>query len=301
MTLLLLLLLLTCAARGQAENCIAVSADRIVAADLARVMPEFSTLAPDTVIGLSPLPGVRRHLSKADVGRLLSRFGVAGEGRPICFEYAVRRLAAEELEAAIRRAAISTPVTSKLNIRILDWSRHPVPEGQLEFSSAQLSAPRPSPEDGSVVLRGRVVYSERRTVPIWVRAHIEVEAACVTAREAIPPRVRIVESQLALTRCRHFPWGEQPVRRLEDVTGGRSRRAVKAGDVLFQPWIEAPWLIERGEKVTVRVARGLAVLHFEAEAENRGREGDTIFVKSPFDGRRLSALVEGRRQASIPN
>jgi flagella basal body P-ring formation protein FlgA len=301
MPLLLLLLLLAPLARGEAERCIDVSADRIVAADVAPVMPEFGALAPDTVLGLAPVPGVRRQFSQADVARLLSRFDLAGEARALCFEYAVRELAAEELEAAIRRAATGTRPELQLNVRILDWSRHPVPEGRVEFSPAQLSAPRPNPADGSVVLRGRILYSERRTVPIWVRAHIETEAPCVAAKEAIAPRVRIEQAQLALTRCRFFPWGEQPVRRLEDAAGGLSRRAARPGEVLFQSWIEAPWLIERGQKVTVRVARGLAVLHFEAEAENRGREGDTIFVKSPFDGRRLAALVKGRGQASIPN
>ena len=52
-------LLVVCTSLARA-GCVAVSTDRIVAGDLAALVPFFQDLDPRTPVGFTPLPGARR-------------------------------------------------------------------------------------------------------------------------------------------------------------------------------------------------------------------------------------------------
>lgn len=57
--------------------------------------------------------------------------------------------------------------------------------------------------------------------------------------------------------------------------------------------------VERGERVAVEVSSGGAWLTFEAEAASSGRDGESVVVKNPENGRLFSAKVKGKGKVVI--
>ena len=72
----------------RAHACQLVEGDRIRAADLAAAAPAFAKLDPAIEIGLSPLPGIKRIFSPADLIRLARANGIdlAAPPSEVCFE-----------------------------------------------------------------------------------------------------------------------------------------------------------------------------------------------------------------------
>lgn len=292
------LLLLALSFTASAGPCVAVRGDRITAADFARAVAAFGELPGETEIALAPSPGVERHFSRFDVIRLFRRYELEGAPGEACFTVAARELRPEDFENALREASDRA---LEVRIEILDWSRHPVPEGKLEFSASHLSTARPDALDGSVLLRGRVTSTGRRTVPVWVKAAVFSSRACLVARQGIQAREVIARLQIEPATCEVYPWADPPLENLDLVVGGRARRAIAAGDRILAADVEPEWVVERGDTVAVRVSRGLAVLQFDATVEGRGRRGDRVVVKSPLSGKRLDAVVVGRGSVEIRN
>ena len=54
--------------------CHPIDADRIAAKDLAAVNAAFSSIPPETVIGATPIPGVRRFFHADELLRLARRY-----------------------------------------------------------------------------------------------------------------------------------------------------------------------------------------------------------------------------------
>jgi flagella basal body P-ring formation protein FlgA len=238
---------------------------------------------------------VRRVFHAAELGRLISRQGVAaGEMPDICVERPTIPLGADMLQAVLA-AAVDNPAA---HIEILDWSRYPVPRGDFEFPRAGVFAERAGPE-ATVLWKGFVKYGERGRFSIWVRARIQVPAPQVTAREKLPANRPIQPGQLQLATALLSPFGPQPARTLADVAGCTPRREIPAGSPVFVNEVEAPPEIHSGDAVTVLVTSGRARLVLDGIAGADGRRGDLIPVRNPANGRTFPARVEGAGQVAI--
>ncbi len=276
-------------------SCVAVEGDRIRAADLAAVVPAFAAMPPDTELGYSPAPGVRRVFHAAELRRLASRQSApAGEMPDVCVERPTAPLASDVLWAALS-AAVGDPAA---RIEILDWSRYPVPRGALEFHRAGVFVETTGP-DAPVLWKGLVNYGDRGRFSIWVRARVEVATPQVTAREALPAGRPIQPGQLKLETAALSPFGPQPAHTLAEVVGCLPRRPVPAGSPVFLNGLEIPPEIHSGDPVTVRVTSGRARLMLDAVAGADGRRGDLIPVRNPASGRTFRARVDGPGQVAI--
>src|SRR5882724_6823836 len=68
--------------------CFAVDApkDQILAGDLARGLPEWAALPPETPVALAPAPGVQRVLRFPELRRMAARWNVTSDAAyEICF------------------------------------------------------------------------------------------------------------------------------------------------------------------------------------------------------------------------
>jgi len=278
-----------------AMACVAVDGDRIRARDLASAVPAFAAVPPDTEMGYTPAPGVRRVFHAAELGRLATRLGVEPGGlSDVCVERPTAPLATDTLVAALM-AAVGNP---EAHIEILDWSRFPVPRGQIEFPRAAVLAEGSGPES-AVLWKGLVKYGDRGRFSIWVRARIAVPAPQVTARETLPASRPIQSGQLQVATAVLSPFGPQPARTLAEVVGCRPRREVPAGAPVLLNQLETPPEIHSGDPVTVRVTSGRARLVLDGVAGADGRRGDLIPVRNPTNGKTFPARVEGAGQVAI--
>src|SRR5689334_3489393 len=108
---------------GKIAACIAIAAarDEVLSRDL------FGG-ADETVVALAPAPGVQRRFELPELRRIAARLAQPGPEREICVERPVSRLDPARLMEAMRAALPDA------RIEVVDYSRQPVPEGQLEFA-----------------------------------------------------------------------------------------------------------------------------------------------------------------------
>ena len=276
-----------------AMACVPVEGDRILARDVAEMVPAFAAWPPDADLGYAPAPGLRRVLRTAELERLARRQGIeAGSMADLCVERPTAPLAPDVLRAALL-LAVGDPEAS---IRILDWSRYPVPRGVMEFPRA---AAVPEGTGALVLWKGFVKYGERGRFSIWVRARVEVRGPQVSAREDLAVGRPVQSGQLRLDTVRVSPFGAQPARRLEEVAGRMPRRPIPAGSPVFPSQLDVPPEVHSGDVVAVQVTSGRAGLRLEGVAGGDGRRGDFIPVRNPANGRTFRARVEGAGKVAV--
>jgi len=283
MTWLAAALLLTAGSPG----CIEVEGDRILARHLAAAAPAFGSLPAEQPLLFAPAPGARRVMSAQEMARLAARYGLAVEGVQACFERLTRPLDREQIIAALRKAL----GREDASIELIEFSRHRVPPGELEFPLAGLSTP--ATPGAAVLWRGRVRYDGNRSLPVWARVRIKASLQRLVAAENLAAGRPIEARQVRVEQGEWFPSAEKPLAAVEQAVGKLPRRWIRAGSVLYERLLTAPPEVERGQVVEVEVASGSAQLRFRARAETAGRSGDTVLVRSPLNSRAVAARVAG--------
>lgn len=269
---------------AQAFACQLIDGDRILGKDVAAASPMFATLNPQIEIGAAPLAGVTRVLRPDEVVRLAKQNNITldAPAPSICFDRATEPLTAEILLPVVEKAL----AIDNAKIEILDFSRFGVPHGAFDFPKSGLMP--------NGLWRGRVLYGENHSVPVWVKARIAVERTWVEAIETLSTGKPIEPSQLILKTGPRFPFDTTLIESLNQVAGRRPVRTIAVGTAIAQTMLTMAHDIERGDKVAVEVKVGGAILDFEATAESSGRTGDSILVKNPENGRSFQAKIQDK-------
>src|SRR5579872_6279164 len=152
--------------------CRAVDGDFILARDVAMDVIAFGVLEPDLHIGFAPLPGTRRTFTGQELAAFAKGRDIPVEALipSICFERAVQPLSADPLQKALE-AGLNLPGAS---IEIVDYSRDPVPSGQLDFPRSGLGTPSRYEPDTPIIWRGRLKYAQHSTIAVWVKVRISL-------------------------------------------------------------------------------------------------------------------------------
>lgn len=271
-------------------SCLAVREERILARDLAAVLPEFAALPPNLALGYAPAPGGVRTFTNGELARLARRYGFEVEkNAKACFVGAIETLTRARVEAAMQSALPGA------GIEVLDFSRQPVPAGELHFPIAGLAAPQASATPSALLWRGQIVRSGQSDFPVWAKARIRMRSARTVAVETIRPGRPVESVQIrveAYDGPARFPVPAQ-------IVGRISRRTISAGETILAQWLEQPPEVQRGERVQVEVRSGSARLLLEGQAQSAGRRGDWIPIRNPASGRVFRARVQDRKQVSV--
>lgn len=269
-------------------QCVPVSGARILAGDMARAVPVFAGMAPELALGYAPAPGARRTYGPAELARLARGYGLAVEpGVEVCFISPVETLTREWVAAALR---VAMPAA---RIELMEFSRQPVPAGELRFPVSGLQMVQAT---GSPLLwRGVVSAPGRDDFPVWAKVRIQVSGKRVVATEALAAGRPIERAQL-----REEPYQGPPgLPDLSQVAGWVPRRPIPADTAIERQWLDAPADVLRGEPVRVEIRSGRARVILEAEAQSSGRRGQVIGVRNPANGKILRARVADRGQAVL--
>lgn len=211
---------------GLLPACTLVEGDRIHGGELTRQQPAFAGLDAKLDLGPAPVAGSRRTLKYYELERIAREHSItlpADAPREACFERATVRL-----EEALLRDAMGAS-----DAEILDFSRSALPAGKPEFRADGLSP--------NGLWRGRWLYGDNRSVPIWARVRLPGAPAPKAATER------------------------------EISRGDKVRVEIKSGGVLIAFDSEAESSGHLGERVTVRnPANGQ---RFRAVVEAPGKVG----------------------------
>jgi flagella basal body P-ring formation protein FlgA len=286
----LLWLLAAASAWAQPASCTDVHGDQILAADLARALPAFRAIAPDTSIAPAPSIGGMRVFSKPELETLGRRFGMQVSILPheICFRVPTAPLNREAVLAAMKQ---SLPA-AETRIALEDISPDPAPPGTIQFPIEGLG--RPALPDSPALWRGEVVSGSRR-FSVWARAKITAPVARLVALENLKPGVPIQPQQLRTDSVVGFPaLATTGLPTLETVTGMTPLHAIPAGSEIRMENLVRPYDVARGDLVHVEVRMGKTRLSLNGRAEAAGRMGDLIAVRNPQSDRVFQARVAGK-------
>jgi len=280
------------APRLSVSSCLTVKGDIILARDLSRALPVFSSLPPDTRIGFAPIPGVRRFFYASELRRIAARYHiVVSTSGAVCFERPMEMLQPDRVIEAMRQA-LGQPGA---HIEILELSRYPVPHGEVRFDRSALPA---APSLGNAALpllwRGFVRYGDDHRFAIWARANIRVQSARLVAIQDLPPGQAIEARQVRIEEYEAPPSNQPPPPSLDQVVGKMPRRLIAASSPINLLQLDQPEDIERGDRVYVEVQSGRARLSLEGRALAAGRKGDMIPVRNGVNGKIFSACVQDK-------
>ncbi len=274
--------------------CIAVApgSDKILGRDLATAFPALAASAPDAEIALAPAPGVPRAFHATDIRILAARFHVddAAPVEPFCVERPVAILDGTRLLEAMHRALPDA------RIEILEFSRQPAPQGEIEFPAAHLKG---TPANSAGLWDGFVHYGGSRRFAIWARVKVLLTVTRVRAVADLLPGHAIEAAQLAPETVEEFPSAVPFAHAVAEVVGRWPRLAVRAGTSVRLDQLELSRDVMRGQKVQVEVRSGATRLLLEGIAEGSGCTGESILVVNRESHKAFRARIEGPGQVSV--
>jgi len=278
-------------------ECVPIAHDKIVARDLAGVIPVFGSLDPETVIGFAPFPGVQRILSSRELLLLVRRQGLETDATipSVCVERAVQPIARGEMNAAL----VAALGVADASLELLGFSNQAVPAGHLEFAIAGLNKPPTDAPEAPVIWRGRLVYDGTRSLAVWAKVRITVKRSAVVAAERIQAGTEIRPDQLKLTETVQFPFSGPYLDSISEVAGRVARQDLRAGQRIAPASLAEPTQILQGERVHVHVVDGLATLSLEAFAQSVGSRGDVIVLRNPATGKSFRGMVEDKGKVIV--
>jgi len=271
--------------------CMALSpgSTRIQAHDLAPAWPALRALDPDTPLAPAPMPGVARVFRPLELRQLAARWQLSqAPGIALCVALPVKPLDKQRLLEAMRR---SWPAAT---IEILDFSRQPAPEGDLEFPRSALRR-----EAGAALWNGWITYARDRRFHVWARVRITESVLRVVAAAELAPGRAVAASQVVAVARQEFPTGEPYARTAEQVVGRWPLRTIPIGAAVRTDELTEPKVIERGDAVEVEVHSGGAFLKLDGQAESAGAVGEIVGVRNLSSRQIVRARVLGPGKATM--
>src|SRR5579884_3655129 len=274
--------------------------ERVTAAELARVMPEWRQAPPESKILYAPLPGLSRELQRAEIQRLAARHGIdppSGKWpERILIVRRLRPLSDREVEAAIAASLAErcriTP--EQIRVQLVGFHSPQVPAGQLRLRAGKAS------NTGEVeIVPLTWITEEKRSGTLWIRARVSAVASYVVAAHKIDPETLIGETDITVRNSPVQVPLEKWVRDPSEVVGKRLARRLGAGEKIPRAWLIRPKVVERGDVVELRLARGLIQLRVPGEAQQDGAAGERILFRNLQSGRPVAARVEDSQSAEV--
>jgi len=287
-------MLLSVSAGMANAGCLPITGSRIQGRDLADADARFSKLPATLVVGFTALPGAQQIFTPADLQKIARANGIpAANFGAMCFELPMRRFSEGEATASMRAAL---PPEAELTIVELEGAS--VPAGPVEFPVEGLEPATPSSR-GVRLWRGFVKYAETRRAPVWARVKVTLKVTAVVTDKDVAQGATIHASSLRI-ETRTTPFEHlNPATRIEDVSGRIAKRALQAGSIVpLNVLADAP-TVHKGDSVPVIVESGLARLRFEAVAESAARDGETIELRNPANGKTFKARLDSGPKALI--
>ncbi len=268
------------------SGCLPVADDQILASHLAARVSGLAQLNPKTTFGYAPRFGVRRLITGVELAAFARRQGLTiAVPLDLCVVRPWSVLDPAQLQTAMAQTI------PEAEVRLLDYSRQPVPLGPVEFPRTGLML--------SGLWRGYVKGSDARRFPVWAKVEIHVSRdAAVAARDIHPGEVLTAEDIQVRSMPQH-PSAATPLSDAAEIMGNTVRRTVRAGAPLTAGLLVKPREVLAGDKVSVTVEAGQAKLSLEAQAETGGRRGDRIVLKNLTSGKRFRGVVAGPGQVKV--
>ena len=292
----LALLNLAVAAVTSAAQCLPVETDIILGRQLNAAVRGGTSLPADVVFSSSPLPGVTRTVSAAEIVRWAERHGISGVSAiDTCFEWPLRALEAEEATTAMR--ASLPPGT---DIKIVELSRQGVPSGKPVFPRNGLREPADAANVTTPVLwHGFVEYGNHKRYATWARVTLRLQSKRLSATADIRTGEVIRADQIREETVGLFPVTQLQRGDATLIVGRVSRVPIKAGSPVRPTLLDAPPDVKKGDIVELELRSARTVVRAPAEAQSGGRIGDKLAFRNSSSGKLVHARLVSSARAEV--
>ena len=278
---------------------IEVDAGRIQASDLAAVMPEWHSIDPGLTLAPAPAPGARRRVPRVELERWARSVDLdwdsALQPQSLLVTRRMRRLGVDEASRALANKAVSDLGVDLENVQVaLPGFMSPmVPAGSLQFLVTtplrQLNRP--------VRVHLRWNDGEGRSGVLVMPAELRVRGSYAVAVRDLSAGEELSPSDIELRD------GALPDTGLLSTNHWDGRRVVRQAlkrnePVRLSALSEKP-LVNRGDLIELRVAKGAVRLRAPARAEGSGSAGDLVAFRNLSTSQRVLARVLDARTAEV--
>jgi len=205
-------------------------------------------------------------------------------------------LDADAVMRAMMKTLAARPEHADAKIEIVDLSRFPVPEGEMEFEWKGLTPPAAG--QSTARWRGVVRHNVDHIYSIWAVVRLTVPCKRVIATQTLRPDEPIVASQLQEEAYDGFP-SESCNESIGQVVGKVVTRTVSANLPIARGMLAPPAAVLKGEQATAEYHGSAVWLSLPVIVERSGRIGETIPVRNPVSHKILLAQVTGQGKVSI--
>jgi flagella basal body P-ring formation protein FlgA len=198
--------------------------------------------------------------------------------------------------SAMRKALAASPDSSDAKIEIVDMSRFPVPDGEVEFDWKALTPP--AAEQSTSRWRGVLRRDENHAFSIWAVVRLTVLCTRITAAEIIRPEEPITASQIREESYQGFP-SESCRGNAGTVIGKVATRTLLTNTPIVGAMLAAPASVLKGEQAVAEYRGDAVWLSLPVIPERNGRIGEVIRVLNPQSHKTLLAQVIGEGKVLI--
>ena len=195
--------------------------------------------------------------------------------------------AIENLQEALRTYAVAQCGAERVEVHFLgiDASAAPADLGQALWEGDPCRS-RPDLRVAMVAVDGSL------RARLSVQPHLSVWIKTLVAAEPVAPGepVRAIDGLVLAERIR----GQSP------VSSGIARVSLDAGDPLTKLVVQAPFDVESGARVSVRVRRGTLTISADGTTLEKGRIGDEIRVVSQATHSALVGVLVDAQTVELP-
>ena len=217
----------------------------------------------------------------------------------VCIRLQGRQIAADEIAPILKYYILEKTSWKKSEVAIrsignLKGIELPPIEAEFRLSSSGTVIGKRNILAPLVILQGgRILRS------YWITAEIGVHAEVLTAARKIAPGTAIIAEDIEKQFTEISDLRAFYIRNPEDVLGKVPRRALLPGDPLTRDSISDPLMVRHGETVRLRLERDGITLTSLAKAEQDGKLGQFIRIRSADFTTFLKAQVSGRAEVRM--
>jgi flagella basal body P-ring formation protein FlgA len=171
-----------------------------------------------------------------------------------------------------------------------------LPSGEVSF---RISATGPLSTYRNALLPVEILQGGKQVRMVWIAADIAIRANVVQAATRLAFGSTISEGDVKETLTEISDARAQYLRSCSEAIGKVLRRTLSPGDPLTRDYVSNPLLVHTGETVRVRMERGPIALSATARAEQNGKLGELITIRSLEFSRSLKATVVARGEVRI--
>lgn len=193
---------------------------------------------------------------------------------------------------AVMRA--SAPANASLEL--VDISRIPVPDGDIQFQWKDLTPPPAGQQQSR--WRGVVRHDADHVFSIWAVVRIAVPCKRIVAAQNIQRDEPISSDYLHEESYDGFP-SESCTADAAAMIGKVAARTISANAPILPVMLTAPAAVKKGEQATAEYHGGAVRLSLSVIVQRNGRVGEVIPVQNPSSHKTLLAEVTGEGKVSI--